>query len=148
MRKPVSQLVCDIGLRKQQSLDNPVYYVQYAHARICSIFENAAAKGVAAPSSADSILLSRLDTAEELKLVKLLDSMPETVEDAARELEPHRMVYFLTELAGQFHSYYNKAKVVTEDRQLSEARLYLLARTRQVLRNSLSLLGVSAPERM
>ncbi len=148
MRKPDSQLVFDIDLAKQQSLDNPVYYIQYAHARICSIFENASEKGVSIPLLIDAALLSRLETPEELKLIKLLDSMPETVEDAACELEPHRIVYFLTELAGQFHSYYNKTKVVTDDHQMSQARLYLLERIRQALRNALSLLGVSAPERM
>ena len=70
------------------------------------------------------------------------------VDEAARDFEPHRIVYYLTELAGQFHSYYNKTKVVTDDRQVSEARLYLLTATRQVLRNALRLLGVSAPDKM
>lgn len=148
MRKPDSQLVFDIDLAKQQSLDNPVYYVQYAHARICSIFENAAEKGINLSPSSPNPPVSRLETEEELKLVKLLDAMPETVEDAALNLEPHKIVYFLTELAGQFHSYYNKTKVVTDDTELSTARLYMLARIRQVLRNALALLGVSAPERM
>jgi len=149
MRRPDSQLVFDIDLAKQQSLDNPVYYVQYAHARICSIFENAAEKGLAVPDqrSVDTLLVL-LETPEELRLIKLLDSLPETVDDAAREFEPHKIVYYLTELAGQFHSYYNKTKVVTDDRSVSAARLYLLARIRQVLHNALALLGVSAPERM
>jgi arginyl-tRNA synthetase len=148
MRKPDSQLVFDIDLAKQQSLDNPVYYIQYAHARICSIFENAAEKGLAVPSAAGTDLLARLETPEELKLIKLLDSLPDVVDEAARDFEPHRIVYYLNELAGQFHSYYNKTKVVTDDRQVSEARLFLLAVTRQVLRNALSLLGVSAPDKM
>jgi len=149
MRKADSQLVFDIDLAKQQSLDNPVYYIQYAHARICSIFENAAEKGLALPdpsSVADVILL--LNTPEELRLIKWLDSLPEIVDEAAREFEPHKIVYYLSELAGQFHSYYNKTKVVTDDAAQSAARLYLLARTRQVVRNALALLGVSAPERM
>ncbi len=149
MRKADSQLVFDIDLAKQQSLDNPVYYIQYAHARICSIFENAAEKGLALPdpsSVADVILL--LNTPEELRLIKWLDSLPETIDEAAREFEPHKIVYYLSELAGQFHSYYNKTKVVTDDAAQSAARLYLLARTRQVVRNALALLGVSAPERM
>ncbi len=148
MRKPDSQLVFDIDLAKQQSLDNPVYYIQYAHARICSIFENAAEKGLTAPITADTALLARLETPEELKLIKLLDSLPDVVDEAARDFEPHRIVYYLTELAGQFHSYYNKTKVVTDDHQVSEARLYLLAATRLVLRNALRLLGVSAPDKM
>lgn len=148
MRKPDSQLVFDIDLAKQQSLDNPVYYIQYAHARICSIFENAAEKGLAIPGTASSTLLAHLETPEELKLIKLLDALPDVVDEAARDFEPHRLVYYLNELAGQFHSYYNKTKVVTDDRQLSEARLYLLAVTRLILQNALTLLGVSAPERM
>jgi arginyl-tRNA synthetase len=149
MRKSDSQLVFDIDLAKQQSLDNPVYYIQYAHARICSIFENATEKGLVVPDqSATSDLLILLVTTEELRLIKWLDSLPETVDESAREFEPHKIVYYLTELAGQFHSYYNKTKVVTDDATLSAARLYLLARVRQVIKNALGLLGVSAPERM
>lgn len=148
MRKPDSQLVFDIDLAKKQSLDNPVYYIQYAHARICSIFENAAEKGIVLPQTADAALLAHLQTAEELKLIKHLDALPDVVDEAARDFEPHRLVYYLTELAGQFHSYYNKTKVVGEDRSVSEARLYLLSITRLVLRNALRLLGVSAPEKM
>lgn len=149
MRKSDSQLVFDIDLAKQQSLDNPVYYIQYAHARICSIFENASEKGLSVPDqAAASNLLTLLITPEELRLIKWLDSLPETVDEAAREFEPHKIVYYLTELAGQFHSYYNKTKVVTDDPSLSAARLYLLARVRQVIKNALGLLGVSAPDRM
>ncbi len=149
MRKPDSQLVFDIDLAKQQSLDNPVYYIQYAHARICSLFENAREKGI---SISDRTFtpeqLRFLDTAEELRLIKCLDRLPETVDEAAKEFETHKIVYYLTDLAGQFHSYYNKTKVVSDNMELSEARLYLLQQTRQVLRNALALLGVSAPERM
>lgn len=149
MRKPDSQLVFDIDLAKQQSLDNPVYYVQYAHARICSIFENAIEKGFTLPDTiAATAHLKQLTTSEELRLIKCMDNLPEVVDEAAQEFEPHKIVYYLTELAGQFHSYYNKTKVVTDDISLSVARLYLLARIKQVIRNSLSLLGVSAPERM
>lgn len=149
MRRPDSQLVFDIDLAKQQSLDNPVYYVQYAHARICSIFENAAEKGLSVSGQdIDTPILALLETPEELRLIRFMDSLPEVVDEAAREFEPHKIVYYLTELAGQFHSYYNKTKVVTDDVTLSTARLYLLARIRQVLRNALTLLGITAPERM
>lgn len=148
MRRPDSQLVFDIDLAKQKSLDNPVYYVQYAHARICSIFENAAEKGVELPVSSSAVALNLLETTEELRLIKLLDSLPETVDEAAQEFAPHKIVYYLTELAGQFHSYYNKTKVVTESTEVTQARLYLLQRVRQVVSNTLALLGVSAPERM
>ncbi len=148
MRKPDSQLVFDIDLAKQQSLDNPVYYIQYAHARICSIFENANEKGVLLPDRLGIEQTGFLETPEELKLIKLLDSLPDTVDEAARDFEPHRIVYYLTELACQFHSFYNKTKVLSDDLSLSVARLYLLAQIRQVLRNALALLGVSAPEKM
>lgn len=148
MRKPDSQLVFDIDLAKQQSLDNPVYYIQYAHARICSIFENAAEKGITLPAAVAATLLTQLQTPEELRLIKLLDALPDVVDEAARDCEPHRLVYYLNELAGHFHSYYNKTKVITDDRELTEARLYLLAVTRLILQNALTLLGISAPEKM
>ncbi|WP_179944516.1 arginine--tRNA ligase [Geobacter pickeringii] len=147
MRKPDSQLVFDIDLAKQQSLENPVYYVQYAHARICSIFENAAEKGIAVPSFA-SASLERLGTPEEMAIVKLLASFPEVVEGAALAFEPHRITYYLQELAGSFHSFYNKNRVITEDVELAGVRLHLLACVARTLKNGLGLLGVSAPEKM
>ncbi|ADI84647.1 arginine--tRNA ligase [Geobacter sulfurreducens] len=147
MRKPDSQLVFDIDLAKQQTLENPVYYVQYAHARICSIFENAADKGVV-PPTVDQASLESLGTPEELTLVKLLSSFPEIVEGSALNFEPHRITYYLQELAGAFHSFYNKNRVITEDADLTGARLLLLHSTATVIRNGLGLLGVSAPEKM
>lgn len=147
MRKPDSQLVFDIDLAKQQTLENPVYYVQYAHARICSIFENAADKGIV-PPSVDRASLESLGTPEELALVKLLSSFPEIVEGSALNFEPHRITYYLQELAGAFHSFYNKNRVITEDADLTGARLLLLHSTATVIRNGLELLGVSAPEKM
>ncbi|MBI1920962.1 MAG: arginine--tRNA ligase [Geobacter sp.] len=147
MRKPDSQLVFDIDLAKQQSLDNPVYYVQYAHARICSIYENAREKGVTVPEYKDADL-TRLGTPEELAIVKALASFPETVEGAALNFEPHRVTYYLQELAGLFHSFYNKNRVITEDEGLTVARLFLLKCIAQALKNGLAMLGVSAPERM
>lgn len=148
MRKPDSQLVFDIDLAKEQSPDNPVYYVQYAHARICSIFENAREKGFSAPDSPQSSVLSVLSTPEELQLIKLLAALPDTVDDSALHFEPHRLTYYLTELAGCFHSFYNKNRVISEDSALTTARLYLLKRTAQTLKNALTILGISAPERM
>ena len=147
MRKPDSQLIFDIDLAKQKSLDNPVYYVQYAHARICSIFENAAEKGYLVPE-AETAALDRLSTAEEMTIIKTLASFPETVESSAINCEPHRITYYLQELAGQFHSFYNKNRVITEDPHLTGARLLLLKCIRQTLKNALGLLGISAPERM
>lgn len=148
MRKPDSQLVFDIDLAKEQSPDNPVYYVQYAHARICSIFDNAAEKGFSAPEQPSAEQLKLLTTPEELQLIKRLDALPETVEDSAQNFEPHRLTYYLTELAGCFHSFYNKNRVISEDGELTRARLYLLKRTAQTIRNALTILGISAPERM
>ena len=148
MRKPDSQLVFDIDLAKEQSPDNPVYYVQYAHARICSIFENAADKGFTAPERPLLTEIALLNTPEELQLIKLLSALPDTVDDSAQNFEPHRLTYYLTELAGCFHGFYNKNRVITEDATLTRARLYLLKRTAQTLKNALTILGISAPERM
>jgi len=148
MRKPDSQLVFDIDLAKEQSPDNPVYYVQYAHARICSIFENAREKGFTAPEQPLPSDIAVLDTPEELQLIKLLAALPDTVDDSAQNFEPHRLTYYLTELAGCFHGFYNKNRVISEDAALTRARLYLLKRTAQTLKNALTILGISAPERM
>lgn len=148
MRKPDSQLVFDIDLAKEQSPDNPVYYVQYAHARICSIFENAVEKGYALPTDAGSVRLELLESTEELQLIKLLAALPNTVDDSARFFEPHRLTNYLTDLAASFHSFYNRNRVLTENSDLTGARLYLLKRTAQTLHNALSILGISAPERM
>lgn len=148
MRKPDSQLVFDIDLAKEQSPDNPVYYVQYAHARICSIFENAREKGFTAPEHPQLSEIAVLDTVEELQLIKLLASLPDTVDDSAQNFEPHRLTYYLTELASCFHGFYNKNRVISEDATLTRARLYLLKRTAQTLKNALTILGISAPERM
>jgi arginyl-tRNA synthetase len=148
MRKPDSQLVFDIDLAKEQSPDNPVYYVQYAHARICSIFENAREKGFTAPEQPLPADIAVLDTPEELQLIKLLAALPDTVDDSAQNFEPHRLTYYLTELAGCFHGFYNKNRVISEDATLTRARLYLLKRTAQTLKNALTILGISAPERM
>ena len=148
MRKPDAQLVFDIDLAKQQTNENPVYYVQYAHARICSIFENAAEKGFIAPEQPSLDALRSLTTPEELTMIKLLTALPDTVDDCAIHFEPHRLTYYLTELASCFHSFYNKNRVISEDTALTSARLYLLKRTAQTLKNALTILGISAPERM
>lgn len=146
-RKPDSQLVFDIDLAREKSLENPVYYVQYAHARICSIFENASEKGLV-PANFSEIDLSKLESAEEMALIKLLNSFPETVEGSALNFEPHRIAFYLQELAGLFHGFYNRNRVIVEDAELAAARLFLLKCTAQTLKNGLLLLGVSAPERM
>lgn len=148
MRKSDAHLEFDLDLAKKTSNENPVYYVQYAHARICSIFENAREKGFTAPEQPLLSEITVLDTPEELQLIKLLAALPDTVDDSAQNFEPHRLTNYLSELAGCFHSFYNKNRVISEDAPLTRARLYLLKRTAQTLKNALTLLGISAPERM
>lgn len=146
MRRPDSQLVFDIDLAKQRSLDNPVYYVQYAHARIHGIYESARQKGT--PLSLDSADMSFLSSRDELTIIKTLNAFPEIVASAAQSFEPHRLTNYLQDLAAEFHGFYNRNRVVSEDAGLTTARLYLLQRIAQVLANGLGLLGISAPERM
>ncbi|HZV82236.1 MAG TPA: arginine--tRNA ligase [Geobacteraceae bacterium] len=146
MRKPDSQLVFDIDLAKQHSSDNPVYYVQYAHARICRIFESARENGeIPAPSSAH---IGLLDTVEEINIIKSLASFPEIVQGAADNFEPHRIASYLHGLASELHAFYNRHRVLGDDPALTSARLYLLDRVRQTIANALGMLGVTAPERM
>ncbi len=147
LRRADSPLDFDLELAKRQSNDNPVYYVQYAHARVCSINRNATGQGVAMPE-AGAVDLSCLTLAEELALAKQLARYPETIVGAAQNHEPHRVVYYLQELASQFHSYYNRQRVLVEDSATTQARLYLVNGIRTVLANALNLLGVDAPERM
>jgi len=147
MRRADSQLDFDLALAKEQSNDNPVYYVQYAHARICSINRNAADAGLEPPVTG-KVDVSKLVLDEELDLAKQLQRYPESVVGAAQALEPHRIIYYLQELATQFHSYYNRQRVMTEDLETSKARLYLVNAVRTVLENALLLLGLNAPERM
>ncbi len=147
MRRSDSHLDFDLELAKQQSNDNPVYYVQYAHARVCSINRNAAEQKVALPAIGE-VDFSRLEQEDELALAKQLARLPEAVAGAAENHEPHRIVFYLQELASQFHSYYNRTKVLVDDEATSQARLYLVNCVRIVLANALNLLGVSAPESM
>jgi arginyl-tRNA synthetase len=146
MRKPDSQLVFDIDLAKQQSTDNPVYYVQYAHARICRILESAGESGI--DPAAGLSALNLLVASEELDIIKRLTFFPETVEAAAANFEPHRITNYLHELASLLHSFYNRHRVLGEDPNLTAARLYLLGAVRLTINNGLAILGVSAPEKM
>ena len=144
MRSPDSALDFDLDLAKAESSDNPVYYVQYAHARICSILSVA---GVETPKAAD-VDLSLLTEENERVLIRKLSEWPQEVADAARELAPYHLAYYAKELANAFHSFYNSCKVLTDDAALRDARLALVDCTRITLRNVLTLLGLSAPERM
>src|SRR2546425_3952098 len=131
----------------RQSEENPVYYVQYARARIESIYKQAAEQGIVVPPLGD-IDLSPLREGEELAIIKRLLQYPDVAKAAARALEPHRVAYFLQELAGIFHPYYKSHRVIQDDRRLMFARLALCTGVGRVIRNGLELLGVSAPESM
>jgi len=148
-----SPLDFDLDLARKQDSDNPVYYVQYAHARICSVFRKAAEEGVFFPKEPLE-LLGRLELEEEQALVRFLARFPSLLTDICRSREPHRVPYYLTELASAFHKYFNlgtkipEHRIVTQDIPRTQARLCLAAGIRIVLQNGLSLLGVHAPERM
>ena len=144
LRKGDQHLDFDLDLAKSQSNDNPVYYVQYAHARVCSLLEQwgGDAGGLAVADTA------ALASEQELALLSRLLEYPEAVENAAHDLSPHVIAFYLRELAAGFHSYYNATRLLVEDEQLKRARLALAAAVRQVLRNGLALLGVSAPDKM
>jgi arginyl-tRNA synthetase len=147
MRRSDSHLDFDLELAKKQSNENPVYYVQYAHARICSIVRNAGEKGYTIPAY-EEVDLRCLKLPEEVNLIKTIIRFPEVVEGAAIALEPHRLTFYLNDLAALFHSYYNKHRVLSDDESLSKARLFLIKTILTVVRNALRLLGVSAPVRM
>ncbi|MCW8806968.1 MAG: arginine--tRNA ligase [Rhodanobacter sp.] len=147
-RKSDSQLVFDVDLARSQSNDNPVYYIQYAHARVCSVLRQAAEKGLSFDLHEGLDQLARLDTEHEQILLTELSKYPELIETAAANLEPHLLAAWLRELANAFHTYYNSHQFLVEDAALRNARLTLVVATRQVLKNGLGLLGLSAPESM
>jgi arginyl-tRNA synthetase len=144
LRKSDQHLDFDLDLAKSQSNENPVYYVQYAHARVCSVLEQWGGDPAELAGADVAALVSEHETA----LLALLLEYPDAVESAARELAPHLIAFYLRELAAGFHSYYNAARFLVDDESVKRARLALAAAVRQVLRNGLALLGVSAPDRM
>ena len=144
MRKSDQHLDFDLDLAKSQSNDNPVYYIQYAHARVCSVMEQWGGN----PSDLVNADLTPLVEEQELQLLQQLLDYPEQIEGAARELAPHLVAFYLKDLAGGFHSYYNSTRLLVEDDRIKLARLALAASVRQVLRNGLEILGVGAPDRM
>jgi arginyl-tRNA synthetase len=149
MRKSDSHLDFDLELAKKESSENPVFYVQYAHARIASIFEQARQNGVeVTDGSAQAVKLERLSEPEELALIKHVLQLPEAIEESVNELEPHRLVFYLLELAGGFHRYYNRFRVVSDDADLTSARLIFLRSVQKVIGIGLTLLGVTAPLKM
>jgi len=145
-RRSDSHLDFDLEVAKAQSMENPVYYVQYAHARCASILREAEKAGIPLPRPEAPV--DRLALPEELILLKQCALFPEVVEAAAGALEPHRLPAYLQALATEFHGYYTRHRVLSEDRELSAARLSLVATLKQVLTNALTLLGVTAPDRM
>ena len=144
LRKSDQHLDFDLDLAKSQSNENPVYYIQYAHARVCRLHEQWGGD----VSRLNGVDLSALDSEHELALLEKLAAYPDAVESAARDFAPHVIAFFLKELAGDFHSYYNASRILVEDEGVALARLALATAVGQVLRNGLTLLGVSAPERM
>ena len=143
-RKADSEFVFDIDLALEKSEENPVYYVQYAHARVCSVFAQAGG----APKDAAGANLDLLRGEREMGLAARLAEYPEVLAAATHELAPHAVAFYLRDLAGEFHSYYNAERILVEDEALRVARLALCAAVRQTLANGLSLIGVSAPEKM
>jgi len=144
LRKSDQHLDFDLDLAKSQSNENPVYYIQYAHARVCSVLEQ---------WGGDAAVLVRVDPSfltldHERTLLDRLMAYPEVVENAARELAPHAVAFYLKDLAADFHSYYNATRILGDEESVKLARLALATAVRHVLRNGLGLLGVSAPEKM
>lgn len=149
MRKSDQHMDFDLELAKSKSNDNPLYYIQYAHARCCGVFVQAVSKGLTEWTAESGLQqLALLGSEHELDLAQMLAQFPELIARAAQEHEPHQIAYYLRELAHLLHSYYNSTPILVEDDALRQARLSLLMATRRVLANGLSLLGVSAPERM
>ena len=146
-RSSDSPLDFDVELAKKQSQENPVYYVQYAHARICSVFEKAKEKGIEEPNW-KKVDFSLLKEPAEVKILKMLAVFKEVVEDSALSFSPYKITYYLLELASMFHEYYTKHRILSEDRALSQARLGLCLGCKHIIKAGLKLLGVSAPEKM
>jgi arginyl-tRNA synthetase len=147
-RKTDSHLDFDLDIAKEQSRENPVYYVQYAHARIASVFREAESRGMAVPTR-DAAKIDLLDLEEEQNIIKALAKYPELIEEAALAYEPHRLTFYLQDLAGLLHNYYFKHRIIdAEDSGRTVARLFLMKQVKTVIQSALKILGVTAPERM
>jgi arginyl-tRNA synthetase len=147
-RKAEQHMDFDLELAKSESKDNPVYYIQYAHARICSMIAKLATEDMAWDKSLGLANLERLDQDAEIALMQQLELYPEIIAHAAVAYEPHQIAHYLKDLASNFHTYYNAHRMKIEDVELRNARLTLSTATRQVLANGLQILGVDAPEKM
>ena len=146
-RRSDSHLDFDLDIAKEQSRENPVYYVQYAHARLASLFREAEARNIIVPKS-DAADLSLLDLPEEQSIIKALAKYPEVIEEAALAYEPYRLTFYLQDLAGLLHNYYFKHRVITEDLKRTAVKLFLMKQVKTVIQSALKILGVNAPERM
>lgn len=148
MRSLDTQLDFDLDLAKSHSNENPVYYIQYAHARIYSIYRQVQEAGDALDMNWADVQWDKLKDEQELELIKKMAAFPEEIQRAARERAPHRIAHFAHELAGLFHTFYNHCRIIQEDKELEKARLALVTAVRITIANSLAILGVSAPEKM
>jgi arginyl-tRNA synthetase len=146
-RKTDSHLDFDLDIAKEQSRENPVYYVQYAHARIASVFREVEARNIPVPGR-DAVKIDLLDTEEEQNIIKALAKYPEMIEEAALAYEPHRLTFYLQDLAGLLHNYYFKHRIITEDLARTGARLFLMKQVKTVIQSALKILGVNAPDKM
>jgi arginyl-tRNA synthetase len=146
-RKTDSHLDFDLDIAKEQSRENPVYYVQYAHARIASVFREVETRAIPVPGR-DAVKIDLLDVEEEQSIIKALAKYPEMIEEAALAYEPHRITFYLQDLAGLLHNYYFKHRIIAEDMARTGARLFLMKQVKTVIQSALKILGVAAPERM
>ncbi len=148
-RRTDSPLDFDLEVAKARSNDNPVFYVQYAHARLCSVFEVARDRGIGFDwHSMSSETLQLLQVRQEFEIIKLLGEYPEIVSECVKSLEPHYIPYYLNQLVSLFHGYYHDNRILSEDAELTKARLCLASAIKEVIANALALLGVSAPQKM
>jgi len=147
-RKADTEFTFDIDLARSKSEDNPVYYVQYAHARVCSVLRQADLPAADAPMRMREADLSALASPYEVALLRRLADFPEELANAARDLAPHQVTFYLKDLAQEFHSYYNAERFLVDDASVRASRLALVVATGQVLKNGLAVLGISAPEQM
>jgi arginyl-tRNA synthetase len=148
MRSNDQHLDFDLELAKARSNDNPVYYIQYAHARVASVMRQLAERGLAHDPAAGLRALASLSEPQETLLIKRLSSFPELIQQSAQKRAPHALVHYLRDLANDFHTYYSAHQFIVEDPALRDARLCLALATRTVIQNGLGLLGVSAPDAM
>ena len=148
MRSHDQHLDFDLDLAKSNSNENPVYYIQYAHARICSVYRTLEGMDLTHNTAIGEAALNLLQEDRELRLMRATSRFPELIDSAARLRAPHLLAHYLSDLANDFHGYYNAHQFLVDDENLRNARLNLIAAVRVVLRNGLALLGISAPEEM